>query len=158
MGLSQFQITMKLLSFLSIIALGIWDFISSILYFYQTSFSSKALSHAFLLFIFLSLIFQLFSWSSIVLKVRYNDTNKDIKNDLLGATNTLHILCLVVTAKIKVFFRKSLCLILNLPLIIFVAVSQKIKLFPIILFSYTFFKYKAVLTTDLMRSLAIIMY
>jgi hypothetical protein len=40
-----------------------------------------------------------------------------------------------------------------LPKCIFIAVTSEVKIFPLLLFGYTFYYYNAILTEDLMRSI-----
>lgn len=63
----------KLASFVGIILLGLWDFISDLLYYYKTPFNSAALKEAFLTFLFLSMGIQIVSWSNIIVKVTFKE-------------------------------------------------------------------------------------
>lgn len=76
---------------------------------------------------------------------------------MLESTGYCHSFYIIIKDKIAYSLKITWCLISNFPLILFVSLSQKIKMFPIFLFTYTYLKYKAVLTTDLLRSLVPIM-
>ncbi|KAL4466876.1 hypothetical protein ABPG74_010473 [Tetrahymena malaccensis] len=132
MAYTTFQTALQLLSFAGFLALGIWNFISNILYYYSTSFNTDALQQAFMLFLFVSVLIQLIAWSSILLKVRFKYNQERFQNELLNSQGNLQ--AWIILAKIKIMV-----------------------IFPMILFGYTYFKYKAVLTTDLMHSLEPIM-
>ncbi|EAR96885.2 transmembrane protein, putative (macronuclear) [Tetrahymena thermophila SB210] len=157
MAYTTFQTVLQLLSFAGFLALGIWNFISNILYYYSTNFNTNALQQTFMLFLFLSVLIQLIAWSNILLKVRFKYNQQRYQNELLNAQGNIQAWIIFAKIKFMLVLQIIWCLIINFPLILFITIFQKIKIFPMILFGYTYFKYKAVLTTDLMHSLEPIM-
>ncbi|KAL4491963.1 hypothetical protein ABPG72_008384 [Tetrahymena utriculariae] len=144
----------KILVFSFKIILGILDKISNIVYFCYEPFKFYQIRDAMLFFILLSPIIQSVAWSILLAQMQV-DIPKPLKmNRVKQSTSIFSFICnlliSVVEYNVKILFE----IIKYLPQSVMITLLQEIKIFPFCLFGYTYFKYQAILTRDLMKNLA----
>ncbi|EAS03275.2 transmembrane protein, putative (macronuclear) [Tetrahymena thermophila SB210] len=144
----------KILVFSFKIILGVLDKISNIVYFCYQPFKFNQIREAMLFFILLSPIIQSVAWSILLAQMRV-DIPKPLKmNRVKQSTSVLSFVCNLLISVVEYNVKLLFQIVKYLPQSVMITLLQQIKIFPFCLFGYTYFKYQAILTRDLMKNLA----
>ncbi|KAL4491964.1 hypothetical protein ABPG72_008385 [Tetrahymena utriculariae] len=154
MGFKQTKSYLRISLFGVKVAIGIFGLTSDIIYYYTEDFKIIYIKEIMAFFILLSPLIQVFAWgillSEIKMKIPEPQEDERVKN----SKSLFQYICNYLYCLTIYYFTIFKSMLMLLPYTIFVALLQETKVFPVFLFGYTYLKYQAVLTADLMRNIS----
>ncbi|EAS03273.2 transmembrane protein, putative (macronuclear) [Tetrahymena thermophila SB210] len=154
MGFKQTKSYLRISLFAVKVAIGIFGLISDIIYYYTEDFKITYIKDIMAFFILLSPLIQVLAWgillSEIKMKIPEPQEDERVKN----SKSLFQYICNYLYCLVIYYFTILKSILMLLPYTIFVALLQETKVFPVFLFGYTYLKYQAVLTADLMRNIS----
>ncbi|KAL4506789.1 hypothetical protein ABPG72_001210 [Tetrahymena utriculariae] len=149
----NFDLIVLWVLFIGRILLEIWCQFADILYLYWQDFAYISLRSSMIFFLFASPFIQMLTWMFQLSYPQIQLNEEEKQNQISNAKGTFDLILVEFKWTLKYYYWLFKIAITKIPLSIMIALAQSIKIFPFILFVYTYKKYKIIITDDMMNSL-----
>lgn len=145
---------MPILKLIFRFSLGISSLLMSYIYSFSGSIKNPHIYNTCVIFIFLSPSVLAAAWSVMLVKLKQDELESIQESDLIkNASNTPQFIIAFAISSIKYYFAFLIKIIKNIPLGFLITILQKLKIFPILVFTYVYKQFKTIITENLMKNL-----